>query len=66
MAGDGNGGNVAIAAVDRIHGDYPLCGALAEKMGVFLDKILAVAMANDEIKIAFLKEMVLDAGKDHR
>ena len=66
MTGDGDGGNVAIAAIDRIHGDDSLCGALPEKMRIFIDEILAVAMADDEIKIAFLKKVVFDAGKDHR
>ena len=36
--------------------------ALLQKARIFLDQIVAVAMADDEIKITLLQEMVLDAG----
>src|SRR5882724_1841951 len=37
MAGDGDSGNVAIAAVDRIHGNDSLRRALPEKMRILVD-----------------------------
>src|ERR1700746_3179303 len=53
MAGNRDRRNIAIAAVDRVHGNDPFRGALPKKMRVLLDQILAVAVADHKIKVAF-------------
>jgi len=62
MAGDRDRRNFAIAAVHGVHGDDPFRGALAEKMRILIDQVLAVTMADHKIKVAFLEEMIFHAG----
>jgi hypothetical protein len=62
MAGDGDGGDIAIAAVDRVHGDDAFRRALPEKVRILSIKSFRWRWLNHKIEIAFLKKVVFHAG----
>src|SRR5262252_10307335 len=64
VAGNGDDGDGEIEAPGCIDGDQSVDGALQKHARVFVDQVGAVAMAGDEIKVAFLQEIVFDTAHD--
>ena len=62
MAGDGNARDVQFFGEYRIHGDKAFNCPLLEEQRIFLDEFVAVAVADHEIKVAFLEQVVFDSG----
>jgi len=58
---DGDGERKRPGSVD---GDEAVDGALDEEARIFVDEISAMAVADDEIKVSFLQEKILDAAHD--
>ena len=61
VSGDGNDGHRKVEVPRSVDGDEAINRALEEHSGIFVDEIGAVAMAGDEVKVAFLEEVVLNA-----
>ena len=55
---DGHGNS---CLVERVYKNETFDGALLQQTRILLDQIAAVAVADDKIKIAFLKKVVLNA-----
>src|SRR4029077_13489596 len=62
MARNGNKRHLKSFGKRRINSDQPFHGSLLQDVRIFLDEIVAMAMAHDEIEVAFLEKMVFDAG----
>ena len=61
---DGDYGNGKIEVPWSVGGNEAIDGTLEEHAGIFVDKIRAVAMASNEIKVTFLQEIIFDAAHD--
>src|SRR5262249_37983479 len=66
VAGHRNRRNTHALAERRVHGNKPLDRALLQQVRVFLDEVVAMAVAHDEVEVTLLKEVVFDAGKNER
>src|SRR5215471_9317439 len=64
VAGDGDDGDGEVEMPGRVDGNQSVDGALEEHAGIFVDEVGAMAMAGDEVEVAFLKEVVFDAAHD--
>ena len=51
---------------NRVDGDDPFDGALLQQRRIFFNEVGAMTVADDEIEIAFLEQMVFDAGENQR
>ena len=60
---DGHGNS---CLVERVYKDETFDGALLQQTRILVDQIVAVAVADDKIKIAFLKKVVFDARENKR
>jgi len=64
VARDGNDRDGKIEVPWRVDGDQTIDGALKKHAGILVDEIGAMAMAGDEVEVAFLQKIIFDAAHD--
>ena len=64
VARHGNDRNGQRESPRGVDGDQTIDGTLEEEPGILINQVSAVAVADDEIEISFLEEMVFDSTHD--
>ncbi len=66
VSGDGHHGNRHAFLARGVHRDQALDGPLLQQVGILLDQIGAMPVADNKIKVALLQKVVFNPGHDQR